>query len=278
MISTRSLGRLPGSHRRWLPALTLGLAVVVLAAPARAASIQFANFTQTTPGQLNFFTSDNPTSTPGFSFSAVETVNFTFTVPGVSPAVHTAQLSVYGFTYTSSPTPLGSSAATTPLVQPMSQITELSVIDTTDHSNLLSMNIPPGPGTGPDGNLVINTAATGSYSATTANGDKVAYTSDYLTFNPGVASLNLLISGFFTNSSGTTPVIPSIVAVTGSGGTSNFISAFWASLDSGTFTADVKAGVVPEPASLAMLGTGTLAIAGLSVVRRKRAAKLAAKA
>jgi PEP-CTERM motif len=265
MISTRSRGTLLGSHRRWLPALALGLAAVVLAAPARAASIQFAHFSQTTAGQLNFFTMDNATTTPGFSFSAVENVNFTFTVTGVSPAVHTAMLSVFGFTYTSSPTLLGSSASDTVLVQPMSQITQLSIIDTSDNSNLLSMNIPPGSGLGPDGKLVISTANGGNYSATTASGDKVAYTSDDLTFNPGVASLNLLISGFFTNSSGTTSVVPSIVAVTGSGG---------------TFNADVtpEVALVPEPASLAMLGTGTLAIAGLSVVRRKRAAKLAAKA
>ena len=238
MLKLRSLG---GPLRLLAVA---SLVVLGLAGPTRAQSVPFGTFVQAGPGRPFSFTGD--TSTTSASFVATSTpVTFMFYVnTAFAPAFTAIQANLeLSGTLAAKATPAGVGLIT-------QNIDQFSSFKITDSMNRTILGASPFTG-----------AITGVANATTVNltskqpeGNTLQFFSDY---SPGV-SLVLQDSVTFVLSSLTTPL--SINPTTG------FLNNFSSGI-SGTFSA-----VVPEPASVALMGLGLAGIPTAHILRRRRKA------
>jgi len=224
--------------------MVASLALVALAAvgpaPAMAAALQFATFSQTTGNPFQFTNNGGSSG----SISGVAQVKFNFTaLAGQNTADRDATVTFTGTAVT--PAVSGAGLA----VQPINGANTIKIIENSTGLNLLT--------------VVYNGSISGflgssnaSLSSDTATGNIIAYYSDYLTlFNGNPASFLVGL-----------PTVTPPLSI-GPGGflnsfTSNALGSF-----SGTFNA------VPAPTSMAMFGTGIVATLALAK-RRKRLAEL----
>ena len=227
---------LGGAHR-WIVA---SLAIVALAmagpAPAKAASVQFATFQQTTGTPFEF---DGALGT----FGGVSQTKFNFTAAsGLSTVDRNA-------TITLSSQAVGSvMSAGGVLVQAIDGANVISIIENSTNKNLLTMVF--------NGSI---SGFSGSSNATLAGdtniGNVIAYSSDYLEILNGNPASYLI-------------GLPTVTPALSVGGT--YLSTF-VSNASGSFSANINA--VPAPTSMAMFGTGIVTTLALAK-RRKRLAEL----
>jgi len=236
---------------RWVGA-SLALAALAIAAqsPAQAAPAPFAQFTQAQNGTPFQFSNNTTNGTLGIT-SVTTPVNFNF-VSGPDTSSHAATLSLTAVTNApATSTPIAGSnfldQAVNGAGNPNSDV--LTITDNATGKILLSMVFT--------GDIAgFQNDSTGQLSGNTARGNTVTFSSDFGTFAAGANSYAL----------GLTSINP--VLSIGPGG---FLNSFVSSL-SGSFRSSFQpAGAVPEPASVAMFGTGLFATAVLASQRKRLA-------
>ncbi len=229
----------------------LALATVALAAQptAQAASSTFAQFTQAVAGSpFNF----NNQTTDASILVANTPVNFNF-LSGPDTSTRSATLSVTAVTNApATSTPIaGSNFLDQPINgsgNPTSDV--LKIVDNATGKTLLALTFT--------GDILgFQNDQTGQLSGSTSRGNTVTYSSDFGTFAQGTNSYSL----------GLTSINP--VLSIGPGG---FLNSFISSVN-GSFrgTFQPMPSSVPEPASVAMFGTGILATALLGSQRKRLA-------
>lgn len=232
----------------------LAVATLVLAgqATAHAGQTTFAQFTQAGAGTPFMFTNNGGTSGTVGIQSASTQVDFNFTTAtGLSTATHEATLTltavtneaatsgtVFGTTYYNQAINGGSGGASADV---------LTITDNTTHQNLLTMSF-----TGTIVGQMGNSLASLTGNSDPAGGSNVVmYSSDYL------------------NLSGLQPSSYQIglqaLSVPFSLGAGSFLNSFMSS-----FTGSFQTSLVPEPASIAMFGTGIFATIVLAWQRKRR--------
>jgi hypothetical protein len=246
-----------GGLRRWI-GVSLALAVIAWAqAPAQAQSYTFAGFTLNAGAPLNF---TNQTTGGTLSVTLNTQVNFNFTSStGQSNAPHAATLSLSAVTNAGATT--GTIGGTTYVDQSLNgsgNVNQdvLKITDNATGKNLLTMTF-----TGDIlGKLGDNQGSITGSTDPAQGGNVVTYSSDYLTFIPssGVGGTGLLANSFAL---AMTSINPGLTI--GAGG---FLNSFTSAV-TGSFTAST----VPEPASIAMFGTGILATIAFASQRKRLA-------
>ena len=255
MIMSLLRGAVPASRRFLAPALAL--VAVAVATPARAQTgipITFAQFTQAA-GQGNpFVLTDNATSATMTASTQVK-LEFLILGPGLPLDDQRATLSL-----TASAT---APAVTVPatnginIEQPFNGGLTLSIIRNSDGANLLTATTNMARLGGEQGSR-----AAGLSSSTDGN-DNLVFTSSFINFSQSTQrTLALAFSSLIT--AGTNAGL----TLTGA-----FVDSFTAA-GAGTFSAD-NISIIPEPASMVMMGLGLAAIPGLLIARRKRTARTA---
>ncbi len=253
MIKSLLRGAVPASRRFLAPALAL--VAVAVATPAQAQiPVTFAQFTQAA-GQGNpFVLTDNTTSA---TLTASTQVNFEFLILGPGLPIDDQRATLSLTTSTTAPAVTVPTTNGVNIEQPFNGGLTLSIIRNSDGANLLS--------------ATSNTATLGGQQnarsaglqASTNSTDNVVFTSQFLNFSRSQErALALAFSSLLTRGT--------------NGGltlTGLFVDSFTAS-GAGTFSAD-NINVIPEPASMVMMGLGLAAIPGLAIARRKRAARTA---
>jgi len=241
---------------RWLSA-PIALAVLALSqASADAAAVTFAQFTQAGPGTPFAFVNQTTFGQAGIvGFSTP--VNFNFTLAsGLSTVTRAATLTLTAVTNAPASSAVlgGSTFIDQPINgnNPSNPADVLTIVENSTGKTLLSLTFT--------GDIVgkmndPSASLTGSTDPAAGN-NMVNYSSAFLNFGPGVNSYLL----------GLTSDNPAL-----SIGPGGFLNSFVGSIG-GSFSATVVA-AVPEPASLAMFGTGLIATAVLAS-QRKRLSRL----
>lgn len=225
--------------RRWMLA-SLAVLSILSAAPAKAAGVQFATFSQTVGTPFNFV---NNATFGALSFSVAAQTKFNFTAAtGLDISDRDATIVMSGST---------NAAATNAggfLIQPINgAVNSISIIENSTGKNLLTMTFT-GAITGQSG------SSNASLGGDTASGNTVVYSSDYLSFSGTPASYLISL-----------PTVTPALSITG-----NFLTSFVSNAQ-GSFSGTISA--VPAPTSAALFGTGMVATAVLSRRRRKRMAQ-----
>jgi len=215
-------------------------AVLAAAAPAHATGVQFATFTQTTGSPFSF--SNNATAAT-FSTTAATNINFAFTAAsGQDTSARSATLSLSSTTTaTARSATFGGSTFVDQNINGANNV--LSIRDNATGRNLLTLTFT-GDITGQAGSSNANLAGD------SAVGNTVTYTSDFVS----LGSTGSFLIGLPT-------IAPPLSAVPGSFLTSFITDAL------GSFS-DTSVAAVPQPASVAMFGTGLVATALLLARRR----------
>ena len=239
--------------RRWV-GIPLALAALALTAPssAQAAPASFAQFTQSVSGAPFNFSNNTSNATIGLSnFSTSTPVNFNF-LSGPDTSTHLATLSVTAVTTAAATsTPIAGKSFIDQSINgggsPSSDV--LKIVDNATGKILLSLTFT--------GDILgFQSNSTGQISGSTARGNTVTYSSDYGNFGTGTNTYSL----------GLTSINP--VLSIGPGG---FLNSFTSSIN-GSFRGSFQpVGAVPEPASVAMFGSGILATALLASQRKRLA-------
>jgi hypothetical protein len=224
-------------------------ALFCAAATLSAAPITFANFTQVNLSATPW-TFTNPLGAPADSnFSASTQVNFSFNnlLPGLSPLVIGNQLATATLSLTGPITPVANNFGG--FLQQRGINGTLTFIRNSDLSNLLTVMFSDAALSG------FNNANGAAFVASEASAiGTVTFSSDYLLF-AGSSADDMSIS--------LTALVPVLQI-----GDNGQIRSF-AATGGGQFSSDPgPTGPVPEPASLAMLGSGLLAL-GIAVRRPK---------
>jgi len=238
---------------RWVGA-SLAMAALAMTAQsaAQAAPATFAQFTQAQTGSPFQFTNNTTSATLGIT-TVTTPVNFNF-LSGPDTTSHAATLTLTAVT--NAPATSTSIAGSNFLDQavngggnPNNDV--LKITDNATGKTLLSLTFT--------GDILgFQNDSTAQLSGNSARGNTVTFSSDYGTFAAGANSYAL----------GLTSINP--VLAIGPGG---FLNSFVSSV-SGSFRSTFQpTGAVPEPASVAMFGTGLLATAVLAS-QRKRLASL----
>ena len=237
-----------GRTHRWVGA-SLALAALAMTAqsPAQAAPASFAQFTQAAAGTPFSFTNNTTSASLGIT-TVTTAVNFNF-LSGPDTTSHAATLTLTAVTNTpATSTPIaGSTYIDQGINDPSSDV--LKITDNATGKTLLSLTFT--------GDLLgFQNDSTGQLSGNTARGNTVTYSSDYGTFAAGANSYAM----------GLTSINP--VLSIGPGG---FLNSFVSSVN-GSFRGTFQpTGAVPEPASVAMFGTGLIATAVLASQRKRLA-------
>jgi len=248
--------------RCWISApLALAVLTLVHQAPVQAGQVTFAQFSQAGTGSPFVFTNQATNATAGIVNLSTQ-VNFNFTVGGVSNASHQATLTLHavtdeaatsatlgGKTYVSQG--LNGNNGSNPAI-PQNTVV---ITDNTTHQVLLSMTF-----TGD-----ITGQKNSSSGSITGNSDASLTTHSYVTYSSQVLSgLNNSTPNSYVL--GLTSIAPGGLSV----GSGNFLNSFTSAL-TGSFSRTTTLTVVPEPASIAMFGTGILGTVVLATQRKRLA-------
>lgn len=258
MIMSLLRGAVPASRRFLAPALAL--VAVAVATPAQAQTpgipVTFAQFTQAR-GQGNpFVFTDNNTSAT-LTATASTQVNFEFVIDGPGLPLDNQRATLSLTTSTTAPAVTVPATNGVNIEQPFNGGLTLSIIRNSDGANLLTATSTTAILNGEQGSR-----SAGLQSSTNA-GDNLVFTSQFINFSQSQQrSLALAFTSLITT--GTNAGL----TLTGA-----FVDSFTAA-GAGSFSAD-NINVIPEPASMVMMGLGLAAIPGLAIARRKRAARTA---
>ncbi len=255
MIMSLLRGAVPASRRFLAPALALAAVAVATSAQAQttAAPVTFAQFTQAA-GTGNAFTfTDNDASG---TLTASTQVNFEFLILGGGLPLDRQRATLSLTSSTTAPAVTVPTTNGVNVEQPFNGGLTLSIIRNSDGANLLT--------------ATTNTATLGGeltsrsagLQASNNAGDNLVFTSQFINFSQ---SQQRALSLAFTSL---------ITAGTGAGLTltGRLVDSFTAA-GAGSFSADIN--VIPEPASMVMMGLGLAAIPGLVIARRKRTTRTA---
>jgi hypothetical protein len=254
MLPDRSQAR-PTRHWIVVP-IALAVLALIAQAPAHAAQTTFAQFTQTNPGTPFVFTNNTTSGTVGIqSFST--TVNFNFTAgSGLSTATQVATLTLTASAGPSATATSGSVGGTTFDSQPIDgngPVVDKLTITAGGH-NLLTETF-----TGSIMGIQGGTQSILSGNSDPMGGNNtVTFSSDFLTFAPNGGNPNSYQLGL---TGMTSPL---------SIGPGSYLNSFAASI-TGAFSSSTFSPSVPEPASLAMFGTGIFATLVLATQRKRLA-------
>jgi hypothetical protein len=218
------------------------LATVGIARPASAGEVTFAEFFQTNPPRTFSFNGTKGT----FGTTVSTPVIFQYlgvSVPSALEGPLAAHMTISGSTTAAATNSSGV------LNQPITGVTTIRF--TLDHpynglSNLLSVMLQPASFEG------IKGASTGALLSSTASGDSIAFTSDFLHFANNQAGNGVAIS------------LDSITPTLSINGSSHYLSSFTATTTGSFSTA------TPEPSSLVLAGLGGVALASYGWRRRRR--------
>jgi len=254
MIRRMPILRLQGRLSRWLGVFAV-LAVVTSNAPAHAAGIQFATFTQLPDDKNPYVFTNNGVGTG--TLKALTQVNFQFTdgsgVPDTSMHVLTLELSAS--------TNVAALKAGNLLDQamngqpPINGLNSLKIYDA-NHTNYLSMTFT-GDISGQIG------SANAQFSGDTQVGQVVNYSSAFVNFASGASFMIGLPTVTLTDMRNPPP--------NGSQGLQLGVGGLLANFTSnaqGSFSANLA---VPVPTSAVLFGTGLASTAALSGWRKRRA-------
>jgi len=246
--------------RCWISApLALAVLPLVPQAPAVADQVTFAQFTQAGSGSPFTFTNLTTTATAGIINLSTQ-VNFNFTVPGISNATHAATLTLSAVTNQAATTAtLGGNTFVDQVLNgnngtnPATPLNTVTIRDNVTNQVLLSMTFT--------GDVIgQRNSSSGSI---TGNSDGTLTNPSFVTYSSQVLSG---LSNSTPNSYvlGLTSIAPGGLAI-GAGG---YLNSFTSAL-TGSFSTTITA--VPEPASVAMFGTGILGTVVLATQRKRLA-------